>query len=76
MMMPEDETIMAEKASLPAGMTSRRHAIGAMGAVSVGMIGAAMPALGKAPAATPLREPTPPPVLVPRGDLVAVRRVC
>jgi 4-hydroxymandelate oxidase len=50
-------------------MTSRRQAIGVMGtAAAAGTVGAAMPALG----ATPYREPTPPPVLVPRGDLVNV----
>jgi 4-hydroxymandelate oxidase len=48
--------------------TSRRHAVGVLGAAA-GIAGAAMPALG-APA--PLREPLPPPVQVPRGDLVDV----
>lgn len=72
--MPDDETIVAAKASSPAGVTSRRHAIGAMGtAVAAGMAGAAMPALGApAQAATALRMPIPPPVLVPRTDLVNV----
>ena len=49
--------------------TSRRQAVGVIGAAA-GIAGAAMPALG-APAA-PLHEPTPPPVQVPRGDLVNV----
>jgi len=48
--------------------TSRRQAVGVIGAAA-GIAGAAMPALG-APA--PLREPLPPPVQVPRGDLVDV----
>ena len=71
--MPDDETIVVEKTASPAGMTSRRQAIGVMGTtVSAGMVGA-MPALGApAQAATPLREPVPPPVLVPRTDLVNV----
>jgi 4-hydroxymandelate oxidase len=63
--MPDDKT--AEKA--PTGTTSRRQAIGVMGTTAAGM--AAMPALG-APAAAPLRMPTPPPALVPRADLVNV----
>ena len=50
--------------------TSRRQAVGVIGAAA-GMAGAAMPAAG-APAASPLHEPTPPPVQVPRGDLVNV----
>src|SRR6185369_5825385 len=57
------------------GPTSRRQAIGVMGTtVAASMAGAAVPALG-APAQTaaaPFRVPTPPPVLVPRGDLVNV----
>jgi 4-hydroxymandelate oxidase len=71
MIVPDDETIMAEKTSSPSGMTSRRQAIGAMGTtVAASMVGVTMPALG-APASTPL-VPTPPPVLVPRADLVNV----
>ncbi len=64
----------AEKANSPAGMTSRRQAIGVMGAtVSAGVVGAVMPAPGgTAQAATPLHIPTPPPLEVPRGDLVDV----
>ena len=76
MIMPDDETIMAEKTSSPTGMTSRRQAIGVMGTtVAASMVGATMPALGapaQTPAATPLRVPTPPPALVPRADLVNV----
>lgn len=55
---------MAEKTDSPAGVTSRRQAIGVMG-TSTGT--AAMPALG-----APLRQPAPPPVLVPRAELVNV----
>src|SRR3954471_12712331 len=58
--------------------TSRRQAVGVVGTgVAAGIAGATMPALG-APAQTPasaetgLRMPTPPPVQVPRGDLVNV----
>ena len=51
--------------------TSRRQAVGVMGAAA-GMVGAAMPALGAAESPTVLHVPTPPPVLVPRGDLVNV----
>jgi 4-hydroxymandelate oxidase len=51
--------------------TSRRQAVGVIGAAA-GIAGAAMPALGAIPAATPLHEPLPPPVQVPRGDLVDV----
>ena len=50
--------------------TSRRQAVGVIGAAA-GIAGAAMPALG-APDPTALREPLPPPVQVPRGDLVNV----
>ena len=72
MTMPNDETIMAEKTSSSAGMTSRRQAVGVIG-TTVSACMATMPALGApAAAATPFREPTPPPVLVPRGDLVDV----
>jgi 4-hydroxymandelate oxidase len=74
MTIPDDETNMADKTSSPAGMTSRRQAMGAMGTtVAAGMVGTTMPALG-APAQSPapLRMPVPPPVQVPRGDLVNV----
>jgi 4-hydroxymandelate oxidase len=68
MMMPDDKKIVAEKTSPPSGMTSRRRAIGVMGAaVSASM--ATLPALG---APTPYREPIPPPVSVPQADLVDV----
>ena len=67
--MADDKTVVTEKTNSPAGMTSRRQAMGVMGAtVSAGVVGAAMPALG----ATPLHIPTPPPVVVPQGDLVDV----
>jgi 4-hydroxymandelate oxidase len=77
---PENETITAEKASSPTKMTSRRQAAGAIGTVmgttvAASMVGATIPALGapeQTPAATPFRMTTPPPVLVPRGDLVNV----
>jgi 4-hydroxymandelate oxidase len=70
--MSDDEAIMAKKTSSPAGMTSRRQAIGVMGA-SVATSMAAMPALGApAPAAATYIEPTPPPVVIPQGDLVDV----
>src|SRR3569833_3315965 len=51
--------------------TSRRQAVGVIGAAA-GIAGAAMPARGASPAAAPLHEPVPPPVQVPRGDLVNV----
>jgi 4-hydroxymandelate oxidase len=72
--MPDDQPISAEKTSSPTEMTSRRRAFGVMAAtVSAGVVGAAMPALGApAPAAAIYIEPTPPPVLVPQGDLVDV----
>jgi 4-hydroxymandelate oxidase len=56
------------------GKTSRREAVGVMGTtVAASMAAATMPALGaQAPAATALHVPVPPPVLVPRGDLVNV----
>ena len=65
---------MAEKTSSSAGTTSRRAALGVMGtSVAAGVVGAAMSATGtSAQAATPLRIPTPPPVLVPQADLVDV----
>jgi 4-hydroxymandelate oxidase len=73
MIVPDDE---AGTEKLPASQTSRRQAAGAIGtvmgtAVAAGMLGAGLPALG-APTAAPLRAPVPPPVLVPRGDLVNV----
>ncbi len=72
MKMPADKTIAAEKTSATGAMTSRRQSIGVMG-LAAGMAGAAMSApLAPAQAATPLRIPLPPPVVVPRGDLVNV----
>jgi 4-hydroxymandelate oxidase len=72
--MPDDETKVAEETGSPAGMASRRQAIGVMGTtVSASMAGAAMPVFGApAQAAAQLRDLTPPPVLVPRSDLVNV----
>jgi len=78
MTMPEDETGVAEQTGSSAEMTSRRQAAGVIGAVmgttvAASMVSATLPALG-APAQTgaPLRMPDPPPVLVPRSDLVNV----
>ena len=63
---------MAKETRFPAGVTSRRQAIGVTGtAVCASIVGTAMPAVG-APAPTPLREPTPPPALAPQADLVNV----
>jgi 4-hydroxymandelate oxidase len=73
--MPDDETILDERASSLTGITSRRQAIGVGTAVAAGMVGATMPALGATaqdPATTPLRVSVPPPALVPRADLVDV----
>jgi 4-hydroxymandelate oxidase len=74
--MSDDETIVAEAANLPAGMTSRRRAIRVMGTtVSASMMGAGVPALGapaQTPATTSLREPILPPAVVPRTNLVNV----
>ena len=81
---PEDETLehetgLAEKTGSVAETASRRQAARVIGTVmataAAGMAGAAMPALGapaKAPATAPLRMAAPPPVQVPRGDLVNV----
>ncbi len=78
-MMPDDkapgaETSAAEQISSPVTTTSRRQAVGVMGAtVAASMMGESVPALGApAPAATALHMPLPPPVVVPRGDLVNV----
>ncbi len=69
MTLPDSQTTLAKKTSSGTGITSRRQAIGVMGTtVSAGLVGATMPAL----AATPLRQPTPPPALAPRADLVDV----
>ena len=68
MTVPDDKAMVAENTSSPTGMTSRRQAIGVMGTtVAAGTLGATLPA-----AAAPLHIPTPPPVVVPRGDLVDV----
>jgi 4-hydroxymandelate oxidase len=87
MMMPDDETPedqtledkagLAEKTSSAAETASRRQAAGVIGTVMAtavaAMAGATMPALGAPlPAETPFRLSVPPPVLVPRGDLVNV----
>jgi len=78
MTMPEDETGVAEQTGSSAEMTSRRQAAGVIGVVmgttvAAGMVSTTLPASG-APAQTgaPLRMPDPPPVLVPRSDLVNV----
>ena len=67
MMVPNDEASGAEKTGSPTEMTSRRQAIGVMTAAA-GMVGAAIPASAQ----TPLHVPEPPPLLVPRADLVNV----
>lgn len=76
MKMPDNEMVAAEKTGSPIGMTTRRQAIGVMGTtVSASMVGATTPVLGattQTPGVTPLREPIPPPLLVPRADLVDV----
>ena len=79
MMTPDDKTIAAEDTGSPTEFTSRRQAaqtVMAVGTtVAAGMAVATMPALAApaaAQAATPLHVPTPPPVQVPRGDLVNV----
>ena len=73
---PDDETNVAEKTNSPVGMTSRRRAIGVMGtAVSAGVASATLPSMGasaQASIVTPLHPFTPPPVQVPRTDLVDV----
>lgn len=71
-MMPDDKAALAEKTGAPAGTASRRQAIGVMTAAA-GLAGAAaLDASAQTPAAAPLRMPAPPPVLVPRADLVNV----
>ena len=74
MTMPDDETMGIEKTGSPAEGHTRRQAVGVMGTgIAAGIVGAGVPALAApAPAATPFHEPLPPPVLVPRGDLVNV----
>ena len=71
-MMPDDKATLAEQPGAPAGTAARRQALGVMTAAA-GMAGATMAALdASAQAAAPLRMPAPPPVLVPRADLVNV----
>jgi 4-hydroxymandelate oxidase len=76
MTMLEDEPIVAEKTSSPKALASRRQAIVVLGAtVSAGVVGAAMPAPSapaQTPAATAFHEPLPPPIQVPRTELVDV----
>src|SRR3954470_3723260 len=73
---PDDETRVTEETGSPAGIPSRRQAAGVIGTVMGTTVAASMvsvPALGApSPAATPFRVPAPPPVLVPRTDLVNV----
>ena len=71
--MPDDQTIMAKKTGPAAALTSRRKALGVMGATAAaGVAGVGLGARAQTPAATPLRVTTPPPIQVPRGDLVDV----
>ena len=68
--------IVAEKNVFAAGVTSRRQALGAMGAATsatmlTGVLSAPA-AQAQGPAATPLRMPVPPPVLAPRAELVNI----
>jgi len=81
MTMPEDETpngetILAEDTGSSAKMPSRRQAAGIIGTAMGTTVAASMMTLSAsgAPAQTgaPLRMPDPPPVLVPRTDLVNV----
>jgi len=81
MTMPEDETpngetILAEDTGSSAKMPSRRQAAGIIGTAMGTTVAASMVTLSAsgAPAQTgaPLRMPDPPPVLVPRTDLVNV----
>jgi 4-hydroxymandelate oxidase len=77
MIVPDDKTIPTETADTPTESASRRQAVGVMGAAVAAGMAATIPALG-APAQTsalgetPLRVPAPPPIQVPRGDLVNV----
>ena len=72
----DEETVAAEGTESPAGMASRRQAVGVMGTtVAAGLVSTALPASAapaQTAAATPLRMPDPPPVLVPRTDLVNI----
>lgn len=73
---PDDETVVPAKASSPADGRTRRQAAGVIGTVmGTGVAVGMMPALGapaSTPAPAPLRVEVPPPVLVPRSDLVDV----
>jgi 4-hydroxymandelate oxidase len=70
----KDEKVAAGNTPSPAAGRTRRQAVGVMGiSAAASLAGATMPALGAPdPARPPLREPVPPPVLVPRSDLVDV----
>ena len=74
MMKRDAEPVFAEGAGFPGDGTSRRRALGLMGAgASAGLLGAALPATAsQAAVGVPLRVPTPPPAVVPRADLVDV----
>jgi 4-hydroxymandelate oxidase len=72
--MPNDKKSAAERTGSPKG-TSRRQALGVMGtAAAAGVVGAALPAQAQTPAAAGgvLRMPVPPPVQVPRTELVNI----
>ncbi len=71
MIKPDDETSMAEQASAPKELTSRRQALGLMGTtVAASVVGATVSAAAQT--GTPLRMTPPPPALVPRPELVNV----
>jgi len=73
MTMPDDDN--GAKTVPSAGGTSRRKALGVLGAVSASMAGAALTAQttqAQGQAAQTLRMPAPPPALAPRTELVNV----
>lgn len=75
MIIAEDEAGAGDLSAPTAGVTSRRRALGMIGAAATGGIIAGAAAAQGAPARTTpaaLRIPTPPPALVPRADLVDV----
>lgn len=75
MLVGDDETIVVEKPGSTSGTTSRRHAIGAIGATAaVSMVGGTMPATGspQSSAEPSLPVATLSPGLVPSGDLVNI----
>jgi 4-hydroxymandelate oxidase len=76
MILPDEHTSMAENSGSSATTPSRRQAIGVMGAsVSAGVVAASRPAIAalpQDPSVKAFHEPTPPPALVPQGDLVDV----